>query len=164
MKASKSRYPRGKISTDDEGEIAFAVGSSVDKAKVCVSFKKPVAWLGMDPAGARELATMLEAHADRAEGRGIVAEVKLELEPEDTETFFLEVELSVLKQAVAKALSGAVRHGIYDDPHHKAWVIDQMVRVLTGCPEGENSKAYREFVAEAEEGPEAYSWSTGVAP
>ena len=34
---------------------------------------------------------------------------------------------------IAKALKFA-ENGIYDGAHHKIWVIDQMVRALTGCP------------------------------
>ena len=51
------------------------------------------------------------------------------------------------------------------------WVIDQMVRALTGCPvnaEGQGeSPAYQTLVAAAkagEDGPETYSWDTGIAP
>ena len=59
-----------------------------------------------------------------------------------------------------KALGIAARFGGIDGAHHKAWVIDQMVRALTG-------DGYDEFVRNAcdgEDGPETYSWDTGVAP
>lgn len=64
--------------------------------------------------------------------------------------------------------------GIYDGVHHKDWVIDQMVRALTGCPvvtrtaidargneygyeaQGE-SEDYLRFVA-------GRDWSEGIAP
>ncbi len=85
---------------------------------------------------------------------------------------------------IAKALEYAVRYGGIDGAHHRAWVIDQMVRALTGCPmvegmgvdgnaehytfakQGE-SEEYRALVADAkagEDGPETYSWEEGVAP
>ena len=35
---------------------------------------------------------------------------------------------------IKRALDYAVRYGGIDGDHHKAWVIDQMVRALTGCP------------------------------
>jgi len=79
---------------------------------------------------------------------------------------------------VATAISYAVRYGGIDGGHHKQWVIDQMVRALTGCPvlvidqahgdetQGE-SEEYMKLVAGAragEDGPETYDWDTGVAP
>jgi hypothetical protein len=35
---------------------------------------------------------------------------------------------------IAKALEFASEYGTTDGAHHKMWVIDQMVRALTGCP------------------------------
>lgn len=85
---------------------------------------------------------------------------------------------------IAQALEYAVHFGGIDGEHHKTWVIDQMVRALTGCPQeirsavspdgnsyqygaqGE-SEEYRAFVADAcagEDGPETYSWEVGIAP
>jgi len=75
---------------------------------------------------------------------------------------------------IAKALSIAP-DGMHDGAHHKDWVIDQIVRALTGCPvvtktatdyrgqeydyeaQGESTQ-YKAFVA-ANDG-----WSEGVAP
>lgn len=58
------------------------------------------------------------------------------------------------------AVDLAVRYGgIYGD-HHKAWVIDQMVRVLAG-------DKYADIVREAcdgGEGPQTYNWDCGIAP
>lgn len=67
-----------------------------------------------------------------------------------------------------------------DGSHHKQFLIDQMVRCLTGCPEvrmtnevgrtyvelGE-SEEYRAFVRRytaGEDGPDTYEWDTGIAP
>jgi hypothetical protein len=58
------------------------------------------------------------------------------------------------------AIDLAVRYGSIDGAHHKAWVIDQMVRALSG-------DGYAELVAAAcdgEDGPETYSWDEGIAP
>ena len=90
--------------------------------------------------------------------------------------------MSILDDAsarIAKALEYAGRYGTIDGSHHKAWVIDQMVRALTGCPavtrhdvdvhdteytyksQGE-SREYREWVSEAIA---AYGeWDDGIAP
>jgi hypothetical protein len=88
------------------------------------------------------------------------------------------------RQRVAEALNVAIRSGAVDGAHHKAWVIDQMVRALCGCPmveavgtdykgkpyiysrRGEND-AYLWFVARAkagEDGPETYAWDEGIPP
>ena len=59
-----------------------------------------------------------------------------------------------------EALKIAMDYGQIDGAHHKAWVIDQMVRAMTG-------KDYSRFVAEAlrgEDGPDTYSWDEGIAP
>lgn len=85
---------------------------------------------------------------------------------------------------VDKAIDFAVRYGGIDGDHHKAWVIDQMVRALTDCPvveeaaidvngvpytyeaQGE-SDAYKKLVAEScdgADGPQTYTWDCGIAP
>jgi hypothetical protein len=75
---------------------------------------------------------------------------------------------------IAKALAIASEAGMFDGGHHKMWVIDQMVRALTGCPVGlkagtdvngtsyqyevqGESPEYQEFLALGE-------WSEGVIP
>lgn len=61
----------------------------------------------------------------------------------------LEVALDVIR-----------RFGGIDGAHHKAWALDQVVRVLTGDD-------YEGWVAETkagEDGPETYSYDTGIAP
>jgi hypothetical protein len=61
---------------------------------------------------------------------------------------------------VDRAIEIAVRWGGIDGAHHKAWVIDQMVRELAG-------PRYEQIVREArngEDGPETYDWEEGIAP
>ena len=65
-----------------------------------------------------------------------------------------------LNSRIEKALETAKDDGTTDGSHHKMWVIDQMVRALTG-------DKYSEWVAEyckGEDGPETYSWDEGIAP
>jgi hypothetical protein len=72
----------------------------------------------------------------------------------------IDAELREGRAAKEKALELAVRFGGIDGEHHKAWVIDQMVRVLAG-------DGYEQLVAEAkagEDGPETYDWDEGIAP
>lgn len=59
-----------------------------------------------------------------------------------------------------KAIELAVQYGGIDGAHHKAWVIDQMVRVLAG-------DEYEQIVTDAkagEDGPDTYEWDEGIAP
>ncbi len=85
---------------------------------------------------------------------------------------------------VLGAIEVAVRYGGIDGAHHKAWVVDQMVRQLTGCPHvkrwAENARgepysylalgesdAYLALVEAAcagEDGPDTYEWNEGIIP
>ena len=50
--------------------------------------------------------------------------------------------------------------GSYDGGHHKQWVLDQIVRILTG-------DGYDKWVAKfenGEDGPQTYEWDEGIAP
>jgi hypothetical protein len=78
------------------------------------------------------------------------------------------------EERIAKALEIASEYGTIDGGHHKMWVIDQMVRALTGCPlvmknavdykgvpysyeaQGE-SPGYLAFIGDEE-------WDEGIAP
>ncbi len=92
--------------------------------------------------------------------------------------------LPTAESCILRALDFAVRFGGIDGDHHKRWVIDQMVRALTGCPmetaeakdyrgnpysyqrQGE-SDAYRALVkaaCEGEDGPDTNEWDQGIAP
>lgn len=59
-----------------------------------------------------------------------------------------------------KAVEIAVTYGGFDGGHHKDWVIDQMVRQLTG----DNYDAVVSDARAGEDGPETYSWEIGIAP
>lgn len=61
---------------------------------------------------------------------------------------------------IEQALAVAHQYGGIDGAHHKTWVIDQMVRALTG-------DSYDAWVTEhkaGEDGPETYEWDTGIPP
>lgn len=87
------------------------------------------------------------------------------------------------QQRIDRALALAVRFGGRPTAHHKAWVIDQMVRALTGCPSSVHpvvsdpyeaapygyaeSQAYIDLVRDTcSDGtkPDAYEWDTGIPP
>ncbi len=64
------------------------------------------------------------------------------------------------QQKIDKALGMILQYGQIDGSHHKAWVLDQVVRILTG-------NDYGNFVTTAcngEEGPNTYEWDEGIAP
>ncbi len=88
------------------------------------------------------------------------------------------------QEAAAKIKSALDSADNIDGAHHKQWIIDQMVRALTGCPieqregwdhhgnvytystRGESSD-YQLWIAtykDGEDGPETYAWDTGIAP
>lgn len=59
-----------------------------------------------------------------------------------------------------EALSLIFRFGGIDGEHHKQWLLDQVVRKLTG-------DNYQKWVAEwesGEDGPRTYIWDKGIAP
>ena len=65
-----------------------------------------------------------------------------------------------MASAKDKALEVAMRYGQAPEPSHKAWVIDQMVRVLTG-------DGYAKWVSNfrrGEQGADTYVWDQGTAP
>ena len=71
-----------------------------------------------------------------------------------------DLNYSQLEEAIFLALDIAEQYGQVDGAHHKAWVIDQMVRALLGAD-------YVEWVAAycyGGDGYMTYSWDEGVAP
>lgn len=63
-------------------------------------------------------------------------------------------------ERIEAAIALAIRFGGTDGDHHKAWVIDQMLRILA-------ADDYERIIREAndgEDGPETYSWEVGIPP
>ena len=61
------KFPQGKISPSDEGELRMAVGDK--EGKVFIAFGKSIEWLALDPQKAREFADLIRNRADRLLGR-----------------------------------------------------------------------------------------------
>lgn len=61
-------FPEGKYNEADEGEIGFHIGVDLNAQVIVFDLGKPVAWLGMKAADARELAAMLLAKAEDLDG------------------------------------------------------------------------------------------------
>lgn len=55
------RFPQGKLTTKDEGEIQFAIGEK--DGKVILDFGKATAWIGFEPEQALQIAKILELRA-----------------------------------------------------------------------------------------------------
>lgn len=67
----------------------------------------------------------------------------------------------IINDKVSEAVDIAFRYGQTDGSHHKAWVIDQMVRTLLG------EKKYKQFIKnhnEGVDGPDTYEWDEGCPP
>lgn len=58
---STGRFPQGRLTPQDEGELMFAVGHK--NGKVVVDFGKPVSWIGFEPEQAIQLAEILRTSA-----------------------------------------------------------------------------------------------------
>ena len=90
-----------------------------------------------------------------------------------------ETSAADLRARIDKALEYPAEYGYIDGGHHKQWVLDQMIRALTGCPmvhehatdvngtpyeydrQGESAE-YLEWVGEPDEDYEP--WDEGIAP
>lgn len=59
------KFPDGKVSPDDEGELKLGV-THKDK-NVVIVFGRPVAWLSMATGVARDLARAMLEHADKVD-------------------------------------------------------------------------------------------------
>lgn len=61
---------------------------------------------------------------------------------------------------ISEALAVIRQYGGIDRGHHKQWVLDQVVRKLTGT-------GYRAWVRDqkaGEDGPDTYDWDEGIPP
>lgn len=67
------------------------------------------------------------------------------------------VDLQEAEAKISKALELAFEYAQIDGAHHKTWVIDQMVRALTG-------DAYEDWVEEYQGEDGEYEWDEGIAP
>ena len=62
------RFPHGKLRPDDEGELA--AGLVTRNGMIEIHFGKPIFWLALTPALARELAGVLVERAKEIDGGG----------------------------------------------------------------------------------------------
>ena len=72
----------------------------------------------------------------------------------------LEKERQADKEKINNVLGLIFQYGQIDGEHHKTWVIDQIVRILT---ENDYDKWVQHYEYDEETG-EDYTWDTGIAP
>jgi len=60
--SSDPQFPRGKLNPDDEGQIDLAIATDLAKRVILIRFRKPVAWLGLPLAEAKDFHTLLGKH------------------------------------------------------------------------------------------------------
>jgi hypothetical protein len=63
-------------------------------------------------------------------------------------------------EKITAALNIAIRYGQTDGAHHKAWVIDRIVRALAG----DNYTRIITGATSGEDGPYTYEWDEGIPP
>jgi hypothetical protein len=56
------KYPRGKLSDDDEGSLTLAI--TIKDRTVIIAFPKPVEWIGMSKQDALAIAQLLIERAN----------------------------------------------------------------------------------------------------
>jgi len=61
---------------------------------------------------------------------------------------------------VTEALALLHQHGGTDGGHHKQWLLDQILRALTG----DGYDAWVKDYSNGEDGPQTYEWDEGIAP
>ena len=73
----------------------------------------------------------------------------------------VDADRSTLGNRIRDALDVALGFGSIEGDHHRAWVVDQMVRKLTGP----HYLAFRELHVQVDDEGESWdSWEEGIAP
>jgi hypothetical protein len=68
LKRTEGEFPEGRMNEQDAGAVSVAIGIERDAkgdAVVVMRFPKPVAWFGVGPAQAMEIAVAMMKHARR---------------------------------------------------------------------------------------------------
>jgi len=89
----------------------------------------------------------------------IEAAIGAYLEHEETLDGFIPIKITHRSRCV-DALEMILRYGGIDGGHHKQWVLDQVVRILTD----ENYENFVIWANDGEDGPETYNWDEGCPP
>lgn len=65
--------------------------------------------------------------------------------------------MSKKEEAILDLIS---EYGGIDGSHHKQWLLDQIVKIITE----ENYNKWVAIYQDGEDGPETYEWDVGIAP
>lgn len=146
------------------GKKAMTEPMTKDKLRQIAEWVELIAYNEMSDPSSKFL---VEAYAEIARLREREGDLECMLEKEqrehdETRGYRQAAEnlTKEIRDAAEAALDLAERYGGIDGDHHKMWVIDQMVRALTG----ENYDAWVERYRDGEDGPDTYDWDTGIAP
>ena len=137
-----------------EGDLVNMLRSITQQA-----LKKPecrIAEIRRELASLQYIATSPELRGDAVDNAGIAYAAELTEELEELNKQIGQTD----EQRIANAITVAFEYGWIDGAHHKAWVIDQMLRILSG-------DKYSNIIADAcdgEDGPNTYEWDIGIAP
>jgi hypothetical protein len=66
------QFPHGKISPEDEGQLLVAIATDLAKGVIFIAFPKPVKWLGLPLAEAKEIRARLDKHIANLEAGKIL--------------------------------------------------------------------------------------------
>lgn len=185
LRAKASTYEGRAVFTADAVAPAWACDcgmtySTEAMANGCCS-------AGREPRVPRHLLLAL-ANATEAFARGDIAAlgtINENVQPLVDAAIAWAHRFAAQRQAwIDKALDFVDRYGGIDGSHHKQWVLDQVVRALTGTPEltlsavDSNGKTYvyeaqgsceeyERWVTEhraGDDGPDTYDWDAGTPP
>lgn len=67
---------------------------------------------------------------------------------------------AILAHKIMKVVEIIEQYGGIEGDHHRAWVLDQVVRTITDEYYEDWVKSYNQ----GEEGPNSYAWDKGIAP
>lgn len=98
------RYPEGRYTDRDEGEIRFAVAADRQAKKVLIDFGKSVRSLGMTQAQARSLAQLLLAKADALD---LPPPERRKMDAEAAEKWILNMDTALADARSAVAIARA---------------------------------------------------------
>ena len=64
------QYSQGRMSAEDDGDLAIAVGVDPQRKIIIINFGKPVAWIGLGIAETEELIEALKDKIDKLKVQG----------------------------------------------------------------------------------------------
>jgi len=76
------RFPLGRLSKSDEGEIQFGIAADAAKNKVVINFGEPTAWIGFSAEQAEQLADSLLGKAKELRAARQLMTLQEKMKPE----------------------------------------------------------------------------------